>query len=301
MKPKVPLIERLSFLLRRYNRLVLRHSHVSLPLLPLTTTLQFEGHPLRSVITPPVTGDAAHRRYIYDAWLFPLTEEWDGTTTSEQGVREVAEREANDLLAFVEHAGCRESSFYEATVRLLYALGNTEGAAMEITDNTLLVTHDGITYGIKAGSTLSRFASGIELGKGNPQEILNRTETVEVDDPLFALLYREAYLRGKHVVHALTALRTGNPNFDFKRLVGAQPQRKPTAKKLEAWESILLNDPDPLSALYRKLVPTWITRADFNRHICQAQRRPVDPSYEARIRFSNKMHTYFNPQGKEQQ
>ena len=301
MKPKVPIIERLAFLLRRYNRLVLRHSRVSLPLLPLTTTLQFEGHPLRSVITPPVTGDAAHRRYIYDAWLFPLTDEWDGTTTSEQGVREVAGRDSDDLLAFALSTDREEPDFYEATVRLLYALGNTEGAEMEITDNTLLVTHAGITYGIKAGSTLSRFASGIELGKGNPQEILNRVETVEMDDPLFALLYREAYLRGRHVVHALTALRTGNPNFDFKRLVGSQPSRTPTAKKLKLWESILLNEPDPLSALYRKLVPTWITRADFNRCICQAQRRSTDPSYEARIRFSNKLYMYFNPQGKEQQ
>ena len=300
MKPKVPLIERLSFLLRRYNRLVLRHSRVSLPLLPLTTTLQFEGHPLRSVITPPVTGDAAHRRYIYDAWLFPLTEEWDGTTTSEQGVREVADREADALLAFMQNAGGKAPDFYEATVRLLYALGNTEGATMEITDNTLLVTHDGITYGIKAGTTVARFASGIELGKGNPQEILNRVEKVEMGDPLFALLYREAYLRGKHVVHALTALRTGNPNFDFKRLVGSQPRRTPTTKKLKLWESILLNEPDPLSTLYRKLVPTWITRADFNRYICQAQRRSTDPSYEARIRFSNKLYMYFNPQGKEQ-
>lgn len=89
------------------------------------------GAPIRSVITPPVTGDAAHRRYIYDAWLHPLTDEWDGTTTSEQGVREVAGRDSDDLLAFALSTDREEPDFYEATVRLLYALGNTEGAEME--------------------------------------------------------------------------------------------------------------------------------------------------------------------------
>lgn len=300
MKPPVPLIERLAFLLRRYNRLVLRHSRVSLKLLPLNTTLQFEGRPLRSVITPPITGDAAQRRYIYDAWLNPLTEDWDGHGSHEQGVREVVGAEADALLDFMWNTG-KSNTFYEATVRLLYAMGNTEGATMQITDNTLLVTHDGLTYGINAGTTVSRFANGIDLGKGNPLEIVSRSETVEMDDPLFALLYREAYMRGKHVVHALTALRTGNPHFDFKRLVPHNYKRKATEKKLQMWEAILRNEPDPLSKLYRKIVPTWISRTDFNRYICQPQHRSIEPTDEMRVRSINKLYSYFNHQGKEQQ
>lgn len=291
------IIGRLTFLLRRYNRLVLRHSRVSLTLLPLTTTLQFEGHPLSSLITPPINGDAAHRRYIFDVWLSPLTEPGGDP---EKELLDVVGLGGDTLLAFMKNHGGKPSNFYESTVRLLYALGNVAGASIQITDNTILVTHDGLMYGIKAGTTMSRFASDIALGEGNPLEILNRTETVEMDDPLFALLYREAYMRGKHLIHALTALRTGNPYFDFKRLVTEQYRRRVGKKKLQGWETIVMTARDPVGALYEKLVPTWMSRMEFDRHIAWIQHRKYDLPEDARIRVMNKMHVYFNQKGKEQ-
>ena len=63
---------RIAYYLRRYNRLILRHPRVTLKLLPLNTDLQFEGTPLRELITPQIEGDAAHRRHILDAYLSPL-------------------------------------------------------------------------------------------------------------------------------------------------------------------------------------------------------------------------------------
>lgn len=194
---------RIAYYLRRYHRLILRHPRVTLTLLPLNTTLQFEGTPLRELITPQIEGDAAHRRHILDAYLSPLvTFEGD----SEKDLVEVAGAVGPSLLAFMQNKGGKPATFYEGVVRLIFALGNTEGATMEITDNTILVAHDHLTYGIKAGAVVSRFCTGMELGIGNPLEIVSRTETVEMQDPLFALLYREAYLRGKHLVHALTAI-----------------------------------------------------------------------------------------------
>lgn len=288
---------RIAYYLRRYNRLILRHPRVTLTLLPLNTTLQFEGTPLRELITPQIEGDAAHRRHILDAYLSPLvTFEGD----SEKDLVEVAGTVGPSLLAFMQNKGGKPSTFYEGVVRLIFALGNTEGATMEITDNTILVTHDHLTYGIKAGAVVSRFCTGMELGIGNPLEIVSRTETVEMQDPLFALLYREAYLRGKHLVHALTAIRTGDPAIDFKTLIAEDYRPKVSERTLKRWEDVINEDPDPVGVLYRAMVPTLMTRQAFTKHIGSVQHRAIDMSETSRIRLLNKVYMYFNQQGKEQ-
>ena len=121
-----------------------------------------------------------------------------------------------------------------------------------------------------------------------------------MQDPLFALLYREAYLRGKHLVHALTAIRTGDPTIDFKTLIAEDYRPKVSARTLKRWEDVINEDPDPVGVLYRAMVPTLMTRQAFTKHIGSIQHRAIDMSEASRIRLLNKVYMYFNQQGKEQ-
>ena len=104
---------RIGYCLRHYHRLILRHSRVSLKLLPLNTKLQFEGVPLRQLITPRLTGDAADRRYLLDTYLSPLVNgdgdpEKDLVEAAPKAVKEgVSKDEATAAKAKLEEAGAK--------------------------------------------------------------------------------------------------------------------------------------------------------------------------------------------------
>lgn len=257
--------------------------------LPLVTDLKFEGQPLRQFMSPTVPSDPYEAETVFDTWLYPIVS-GEGNST-----RELAEIGGQDLCEFVtlDRAG-RNLTIQEATVRLLYALGNAEGAALDFSAGAIYVRHGGLTYGVEDGVVHSRFSEGLNLGDMPILQVLTTTQKVKTYNTYFCRLYREAYRRGKGLPEVMVALHMGQPSFDWRSLAElAKPDQRPSNAKFRQWESLLLNKKDPIHALYVALVPMWMTVYEFNRSIGRLSTRPVAPSANQIQLCINRLHDFF--------
>lgn len=291
------LTNRLAHLLRRYHRQLPHTKSMWLELMPLDTKETFEGRPLSALTIPYIHGQAGDRRNLLDLWVEPLrTGEWDP-------VKELGSAASYTLVKFMRVEGVkREVDLFEQTVRLIYVLGKTRGARMTIDETSIMVEHDGLTYGMQDGAIVTRLNAGIEIGKGNPQALLETVDVVEINDMTFSSLYREAYRRGQGVLNLLMALRTGHPDFRFHKLVDSSRAHKyMTRKQMDQAEKVIFEADDPVATLYRKLVPAYTSRTDFIAYISPVGGRQIPPTIYARQRLLNHLVSFFQPPKEDQQ
>jgi hypothetical protein len=290
MTPLTKITERLIWLLRLHGKRGAKVRRMTYSAHPLTTALKFEGTPLRSVMSPPVPDDPFACERIFDTWLTPLLE---GTGSS---VKDLTDLAGEALSSFITLEGTgRSPTFQEATVRLLYALGNANGACLVYSPRSIEVFHGERTFGVTDGIVSSRFCEGMDLKPFNPVETLERVEQIRTFNPYFCQLYREAHRRGKGLPEALIALHMGNPDLNWRRMAEkSRPDQQPSKAKFRQWENILLKRADPILVLYTALVPLWITSAEFGKAIGRLATRPIDPSATTRQLCITRLHTYFH-------
>lgn len=262
--------------------------------LPLVTKLEFEGTPLRSIMSPPVPDDVFGCEQIFDTWVAPLML-GDGDS-----VKDLTELAGSELCEFIAlEATGRSLTFQEATVRLLYALGNAKGASMTYGESHIFVSMDGRIFGVQDGKVMSRFCEGLDLGTVNPIETLEGTGDMRTFDSHFCRLYREAYRRGGLLPQALIALHQGNPRFNWRKLAEAsRPNQRPSYNKMFQWENMILKKRDPLHVLYLALVPLWMTSAEFSKALVRVSSRPIELSPEQQQNYITQLHTFFHKNNK---
>lgn len=241
---------------------------VTLHTLPWLTAKTFMGTPLRHVMSPLVPDTGIETEAIFDAWLWPkFTEEGDS-------VEDLTTASSKALTDFV----LLGSDFNEQTVRLLYALGNAEGATLVVDPTAMVVQHGEKAYGIIDRAINSRFCTGMRMDVDHV-EWLNRRHKIDFQDAQLCVLWQEAYRRGRGAVDAITALYQGDPNIVWKRLLTTRVKRPPPSKRrFDDWVATLCGPGDSVSRLYVKLVPQWMTATEFGKVICRLCVRKEDPS-----------------------
>lgn len=253
---------------------------------PLNTDKTFEGMPVRLLLHPSLAGTGLELQSLFDSWCNTLQDE--GTLRHSV----LGEFGHDELAQFVSDAG---ESFGGAAVALLYALGNVEGATLTYNEREIWVEKDGVRFGVADGIVHSRFCDGMNLGQFNPREAMETPRRVRSFDRTFISLYRHAYDLGDDVLAALIALKTGNPKFNFRSAMNATSlSHRPKAREMQACETHLVSSHDPLSRVYRNLVPRFMTVAEFNRVFGHLNKRTLDPSIHVRQNYITALHNFFH-------
>lgn len=287
--PLKRLTSRLAELLKNHDKQGARARRITYQTLPLVTCMKFEGEPLRRVMSPPVPETGSATLAIFDAWLYHL-KIGDG-----EGGKDLIAAGYEDLLAFID----KGETFADKTVRLLYALGNAEGAVLTYDATSVKVQHEDRSYGIANGVVFSRHCSGL-LIPCNPKPALEDAMQVRTFDRYFCSLYREAYRVGKGAKEALIALYTGNPNVSLHKVFKAESLRKlPTQKQIVSFENTLNHMNDPLARIYKQIVPEFMSSAEFSKVFGTLSLRPDTLSERAKQRYINKMNVFFHKTKKE--
>ena len=285
MDPAQPLINRIAFLLRHaYKIEVWPRKRVVYETIPLLNDISFEDHKLRDVMAPHVPGNGAQTEDAFDSWLWPMKNPGDGDS-----VQDLLSKSSQDVVDFVTQV----SDVGEQTVRLLYCLGNSGDARLEVTPTSIMVHHDDVAYGIIDGIVYSRFCDGMKI-VADHMKILTETTFIESKTPEFCKLYREARRQGKNVDKALIALAMGRPKFNFRRISHAKIFTPPTDLRIKALSLIISQEEDPLAKLYPALVPKYMTKACFNSKFGNITTRIANPNEWQRQKYINLMYDYFH-------
>lgn len=284
-------VERLQFLLRlhgRSRRPVRRMTYTSLPM--VNSTL-FEGYPVQRLMSPPVPITGTETQLILDSWLYPVQ------CAEGDAVKDVIAASSPQLYAFM----AQSTRFADMTVRLIYALGNADGATMTYDETSIMVTHGDRSFGIKDGKVVSRFCSGMQIA-ARPKKVIEARRLTRTFDEGFCSMYKEAYRRGKGADQALIAIHMGNPGFDFDAMAReARPFVEPTDLQMVRWEATLSGKPDPLLCLYKQLVPKWMTAPEFNASFGNVTKRPIELNPLTTQKYINLLHLHFHKNKKKEE
>lgn len=279
------LIDRLKYLLRHSDRLeVKRRKRIVYQSLPLLSDAKFEGHSLRKLMSPHVAGSGTQTEDLFDSWLWPRKNPGDGDS-----LKDLGSKSSSDVTDFVSGA----EDFGVQTVRLLYVLGNADGATLETTQNSIVVHHGDVTYGIIDGLVSSRFCSGMAI-EVDHMRVLTESRWVTISNPVLCRLYREAMRKGKGVDKALIALHIGHPKFNFRRISQAKVFDPPTPNRMKSLSIDLARGHDPVGNLYLALVPRYMGRGHFSALFGKLATRNLDPTDQHRQRYINAMYRYFH-------
>lgn len=283
-EPLTSVVSRAMYLLRMHSRQATRSRRMTFGSLPLDTDKTFEGVSLQRIISPETAATGLETEQLFDIWMWPHFTPGDGDS-----VADLKEHNA-ELCQFVTAA----EGFGVQTVRLLYALGNAPGARLAWDGDTIMVHHDDKSYGIIDGQVTSRFCTGAKVAVDHRAVLLD-TAVMRTFDADFCSLYREAYRQGKGLVDVLVALAMRVPPFNFRRMgKEALGSRKPSTQQMGGWVTILTRKKDPVSALYKQLVPKWLTIGEFSRVICSMGSRPLEPDAASRQLYINKLYKRFH-------
>jgi len=279
---------RLAELLKNHDKTGARARRLTFDSLPLATCVKFEGEPLRHVMSPPVPVTGPETEALFDAWLYPL----------HTGEGEPEKESVGETLFNFMNKG---ETLGDKTVRLLYALGNAEGAVLTYDQHTVKVQHDDRVFGISNGVVFSKFCSGLHI-PAEPQRVLEESGKVRTFDKFFCSLYREACKVGKGTKEALIALHTGKPGESMRRMVRIENTAKlPTSRQMSVFEETLHKPLDPLAYLYKQLVPGFLKPAEFSKLFGTLGQRPETLSATARQKHINTLHTHFHKTKKKAQ
>lgn len=263
---------------------------VTIKLLPFNTDATFQGFRLAQAMCPEISGGGLDTQMLFDTWLWPVYQQ-EGDS-----YQDLAKEGTPQLANWVR----RGADFGEQTVRLLVALGNAPGARLEYSPDSIMVHHDGVSYGISNGVGYSRFCDGLKI-EVDHMRILTEQPTVVVRNAAFVALWCEAYLKGPQTVSALIAYYQRNPVANWTMI--AQTARDYMGTKMKTsfgrWVKMLDLDHDPIPALYKAMVPKWITQTEFNRLIAPVAFAPVDPDRSTRQMYINKLYNLIYKNNKE--
>lgn len=271
--------------LRGHSRVTGGARRMTFTTLPLSTDAKLDHVELKHIVTPPVPADGILTEQLLDAWVYPMV---DGESTPEKSLGEISDK------MLVEFVGAGPT-FGEQTVRLIHALGNAEGAETTYDKHSIMVRHDGREFGLQDGAITSRFCTGIEIGNVNPLKVITQSFGVRTYDQSFCSLYREAYRKGNYMVNALVAVAMRDASFNWRKLAHqAVPKRYPAYEKLQRWEAILNCSADPLGTLYTKIVPKWMSSAEFSKTFGPVMQRSVTVRKDTINKWVNSMYAYFH-------
>ena len=275
-------VTRLMWLLRMHGKFAARAHRIIYKAPPMTTEAVFEAVPIRELMCPPTPDTGPETQQLFDTWM------WPHHTHEGDSVEDLTE--ADQLLCqYVTKRG----DFGEQTVRLLFALSTAEGARLAWDGNSIMVHHDECSYGIIDGVVHSRFCTGAKVVVDH-REVLTRRPELRSMDTHFYSLYREANRRGKGLVDVLAAIHMGQPGFNFRRMAEMSvPKRTPSKTQMEAWLKILYNPKDPVAALYKQLVPKWMSSGQFTKVICSLGSRPLPPNPVTQQMYINRLYAHF--------
>lgn len=265
---------------------------IELESLPLLTNKTFNGVPVRSVMSPPVPETGVETESLFDTWL------WPHRSGEGDSAQDLAVAWTEDLVMFV----LKGRDFGERTFRLLYALSNAKGARLEHDHASMMVHHDTKAYGLIDGTVFSRFCDGVKVSV-NHEYLLTETLPLSSQDPALCAIWREAARkRSTGAVWALIALWMGQPKIDWQKMLDSvRPSKYPTKQRFDVWLGIILNDKDPVPALYRQLVPRWMTHTEFGNTIVRVSRRPENPGELARQGYIGRLYAFmYNKTKKEE-
>lgn len=257
--------------------------------IPFSTDATFDGLPVYVLMVPQVSAGGLENEAVFDTWCSVICEEGGGLNDAVRAIRELGRSDLADFLI------ANSTDIESASVMLLFALGREAGAALEFDHDGATVTHGGTRFGIANGVVFSRFSTGFKLGVVDPTKVLNSVRRIRAFDSAFIAFYREAYRVGEDALVALIALRCGDPNFSFRNaLKRCRVRRIPNERVLRSIEDVILKSKDPISRLYTRLVPEWITASEFRDSFCNVTTRNRDPTKECRLRYINSLHEFFH-------
>ena len=283
--PAQIVIDRIAYLLRQNGGAVLgRKKRVVIQTIPLLNNLEFEGHKLRTLMTPHVEGSGLETEDMFDSWLWPVHRPGDGDS-----VADLTEKSSKDLVDFV----LKGDGFGAQTVRLVYALSGAEGARLETTGHSIMVHHEGRAYGIIDGRVYSRFCDGLMIDVDH-MKVLTEHPKEEFFDRVFCRLHREALRIGRGTDKALVALHMGRPNFNFEKIAKAKIYMHPTDYRLRSWTIDIAQGVDPVGLMYRKLVPRYMHKGKYREIFGNIPTRNLEPDARQRQMHINKMYAYFH-------
>lgn len=298
-RPKAPdltpterVIKRLSFMLRMHSKRNSKTRVRNLMSLPFNTTLEFEGVPLTTLMSPTVPDNGPEAESWFDAYLYGL---YRGESTTP--LEDLAET-APSMAKFVAQG---EGIGEQATL-LLWALGRAKGAVMTYDNDSIMVQFGDMRFGIEHGSVISRFCTGYQV-QCHPMEQLETPKPIRVYSTSFCSLWGEAHSRGKNAPQALIAIMMGDPSYNFRKMAErAVPGIYPTNSQFLIWEDALADKRDPVARLYKHLVPKWMTRGEFGQVIRALGGRPLEGLTPASQQaYITKMHHYFYNKNKKEE
>lgn len=265
--------------------------------LPLLTDKEFNGVPVRKVMSPPVPETGAETEALFDTWL------WPHRSGEGNSVQDLTAASSKDLVQFVLRGG----DFNEQTFRLMYALSNAPGARLEYDPASLMVHHGDKSYGIIDGTVFSRFCGGVKI-KVDHERLLTETYPMVSGDAALCAIWRGAVRkRATGAVWAFIALWMGNPKFNWRRLLHrsrakSKTMNLPTVDRFDNWVSTILSEIDPVAALYDQTVPYWLTKTEFGRVIVWPSRKPRRLTEATRNRYIARLRDFiYNKPKKEKE
>lgn len=274
-------IEKAARMLRRHAAHATGARNIPYTKLPLTTDLEFEGVPLQRMMAPTVPPTGPETCQLFDTWMWPRRS-GEGDSVEDLGAAD------KDLLQYLG-----TGDFGTQTVRLLHALSTAKGARLAWDDTSVMVHHDAMAYGIINGTVYSRFCDGTKVSADH-RTVLTAAPQLRSKDPDFCSLYRESRRVQRGLTGVLVAL-TERPGFSFKDLANlASNARTPTKAQFARWLQVIHKPHDPVAALYKQLVPKWMSATEFGRVFAPIGTRPIDPSPETRQVYINRLYIHFS-------
>ena len=97
-------------------------------------------------------------------------------------------------------------------------------------------------------------------------------------------------------LEALLAIHMGQPDFNFRGFAteATAASSRVTSARVNLWEKIIFNSPDPLEHLYRVVVPRNMTRDVFIKLFGALTVRSENPSQQARHIYMDKLRARFD-------
>ena len=257
--------EALAHALRHATSRGVRDRHRVVRSIPFNVKHKFKGIPIAELMHPPVPSDGAETESWFDVYMHPLV------TGNGDQITDLLDVAGADMCSFVKTGVSPE----ERVIRLLWALGQAEGAVLIYDHNSIVVQHDNRQFGIVNGVVESRFCSGLKFSC-DPKTYLEATRDIHIHSAVFCSLWVEAHQKTRNEEMALLAILTAYPDFNFKRLLRFKPTTiKVSESMLLRFEKILSGKNDPIIKLYKKLVPEWMTVGEFSGVFCPLQNRSL--------------------------
>lgn len=243
----------------------IRDRHRVVRSVPFNVKHKFQGIPISELMHPPVPSSGAETESWFDVYMHPLV-----TGTGDQ-LADLLDMAGPDICSFVKTGKAPE----ERAIRLLWALGQADGAVLIYDHNSIVVHHDDRQFGIINGVVESRFCSGLKFAC-DAKTYLEGTYDIHVHSSNFCALWVEAHQKTRNEEMALVALLTVYPDFDFKNLLRLKSRAQKTSEAmLLRIERVLNSKKDPIAKLYKMLVPEWMTVGEFSKVFCPLHSRAL--------------------------